>query len=286
MQERAHCLDLHSKKVAKSRDSALQSVPRDNTAIEDLNVKPPPSASLPNKDQDAKESDHMSLSKDDSSIACLKIGEDLSNFLQDLNANISLDKTAKKDLNVKAPPVASLPKKDQGAAGSGNMSTSEDESPRTPQKTGDVSSSNIEDPDANIANQTPEETKEEQQAILDSMQSKRTNDSTETEKTTISPSTKVQNKKGKRKYDDDDKEDLGRSNLDLLLEAVASDLIDETKTSEEESSVLEGEVISPPAKKRHKKIDHPTSKPSATKKGQKEQTPKVILKDLPIYGSI
>ena len=172
MQERAHRLDLHSKKVAKSRDSALQSVPRDNTAIEDLNVKPPPSASLPNKDQDATESDHMSLSKDDSSIARLKIGEDLSNFLQDLNANISSDKTAMTNLNVKAPPVASLPKKDQGAAGSGNMSTSEDESPRTPRKTGDDSSSNIEDPDANIANQTPEEIKEEQQAILDSMQSK------------------------------------------------------------------------------------------------------------------
>ena len=85
----------------------------------------------------------------------------------------------------------------------------------------------------------------------------------------------MQNKKGKRKYDDDDdEEDLGRNNLDLLLEAVASDLIDESNISEEESSVLEGEVISPLAKKRHKKIGYP-SKLSVTKKGRKEQPPKI-----------
>ena len=94
MQECTHNLDLHSKKVAKSGDFALQSVPRDKTAIEDLNVKAPPYASLPNRDQDANESDHMFISKDNFSRSCLQIGDDLSNILQNLNANITLDKTA------------------------------------------------------------------------------------------------------------------------------------------------------------------------------------------------
>ena len=174
------------------------------------------------------------------------------------------------------------------------MSTSEDESPRTPLKTGDDLSSIVQNLDANTANQTPKEIEREQQAILDSLQSKRTNDSTETEKTTISPSTKVQNKKEKRKYDDDDdKEDLGRNNLDLLLEAVASDLIDESNSSEKESLVLEGEVISPLAKKRQKEVGYcrnlaakkkgpkqkqgPRHKQSPSKKEPEEQIPKKLL---------
>ena len=114
---------------------------------------------------------------------------------------------------------------------------------------------------------------------------KKTNDSTETKKTTVSPPTRLQTKSGARKYDNDDKEDIGRNTLDLLVEAANSNLMDDSSIPEKESPVLEGEVISPLAKKRHKKIDYP-SKPSATKKGPKEQTPKVILKDVPIYSSV
>ena len=45
----------------------------------------------------------------------LRIGDDLNSIIQILHANIALDNTALEDLNVKAPPYASLPNKDQGA---------------------------------------------------------------------------------------------------------------------------------------------------------------------------
>ena len=51
------------------------------------------------------------------------------------------------------------------------MSISEDDSPRTPLKTGNDLSIIIQNLNANIRDQTPEEIEREQQAILDSIQS-------------------------------------------------------------------------------------------------------------------